>query len=80
MKISFGQSSKKNAVSKMKRLGTNSNHIQIGFCSFTLERNLPENENPAHVDKDDFWVINAYSTYHSETTMNNMYNTNGKKW
>jgi hypothetical protein len=80
MKLIFEQTNKRNAVSKMKRLGTNSNHIRIGFCDFTLERNLPENVNPYEVDKNDYWVICAYSTYHSENTINNMFKTNGKKW
>jgi hypothetical protein len=92
--IIFEQRNKKAAQQKMRRLTGSKNYGTIGFCNFSLIRNFPISyreleQNPyikefwMESEKDnveDYWAIKAYSTYHDETTMRNMYKTNGKKW
>ena len=90
--IKFQQTNKKSAQSKMKRLVGNSNYGTIGFCNFQLVKDFSSyvsdeeiEQNPncvdyyAHNNMFD-WAIQASSTYHSESTMQEMYKTNGKKW
>jgi hypothetical protein len=90
--IIFSQTSKKNAESKMMRLVGNKVYGTIGFCNFHLTKDFSDyvsdkeiEENPTATDYYEYhnmhkWCIKASSTYHSETTIQNMYKSNGKKW
>jgi len=77
MTIDFPQVSKAAAKAKMKRLVGNTLYGRIGFCDIRL-----------HITSDaDFkitgqreYTIQLSSTYHVESTMREMYRTNGKKW
>ena len=91
--IKFKQTSKSAAQSKMKRLVGNSSYGTIGlFCNFLLIKDLSRyvsdeeiEQNPNsvgyYIDNNMFdWTIQASSTYFSESTMQEMYKSNGKKW
>jgi hypothetical protein len=80
MTILFKQTSKAAAKSKMRRLVGNTTYGTIGFCNVTCRQAIPHDTDPRFVDKDDYWVIELQSNYHAETTMNRMYETNGKQW
>ena len=80
MKLTFEQTSKAAAKSKMRRLTGNTSYGKIGFCDITCHQAIPCDLDPRCLDKDDYWVIELQSTYHAETTMQRMYETNGKTW
>jgi hypothetical protein len=90
--IKFQQKNKKAAQSKMKRLVGNSCYGTIGFCNFQLVKDVSSYATKEEIEQNpqcvDFlisincfdWTIEASSTYHTESTMRNMYKSNGKTW
>ena len=82
MEVIFEKKNKKSAQSKMRRLVGNSSYGTIGFTNFTLVKVPHRKEEPEYCFHYGYfdWAIKAYSTYHAETTIRNMYKSNGKKW
>lgn len=75
--LKFPQVSKSAAESKMKRLVGNTVYGTIGFCNITIKRTSDEEYKMSGQRE---WWIEMSSTYHVESTMQEMYKTNGKSW
>ena len=90
--IKFKQKSLLDAQKKMKRLTGNKVCGTIGFCSFTIVKDYSDYLSQEKIADDPFcinsyeennmfaWAIEASSTYHVESTIKAMYETNGKNW
>ena len=77
--LKFFQATKSAATSKMRRLVGNANYGTIGFCNIQLKKRYAD-DYCEYNNIDPQFVIELSSNYHSESTMENMYRTNGKKW
>lgn len=75
MTKTFSQGSNSATLSKWYRMMSNKNrtrnvrYVTEGFCDWFLSKN----------EQGEYEII-ATTTYHSETTVENMYNSNLKKW
>lgn len=91
MKVIFKQKNKKAAQAKMRRLVNNPKNGTIGFCNFQLVKDFSDYISYKEIENNPFiidyyiennmyeWAIQAYSTYHAESTIRRMYKTNGKE-
>ena len=66
-------------ASEMGRQATVSS-FECGFSTWWMGKDITDNASPRDLEDCDDYAIYVSSTYHAESTLDDMYKTNCKKW
>lgn len=80
-KVIFQHNTRSSARSKFSKMGFGGKYGECGFAHIKMTQN-PSNdlEEMQQYKEEGVWFITLDSTYHSEETMNDMYEKNCKNW
>ena len=83
-KLVFSQESRSKAYQVMNEMGFAGNSGNIGFTSFTVQKNVGLEdfeiyEKELNGESPDYSIV-GYSSYHSEETIREQYESRGEKW